>query len=266
MVTDPADRLITGLGKSNFRVYEDEVEQQISQFSSEDAPVSVALLFDCSGSMGPKIRKARMAVSEFLKASNPEDEFSLIQFNDRARVAAPFTVDLQEIQNRLTFVESKGRTALLDAIALALDQMKGARHARKALLIISDGGDNCSRFSDREIKKRVREADAQIYSVGIMEPRGRRFRSPEEAYGPALLDEIAAASGGRLYEVDDVDELRDIAVKIGSALRNLYVLGYAPSIPKQDGKYHRITVKVQQPVGLPKLRATFRPSYLAPSN
>jgi VWFA-related protein len=265
VVTDPLDRLVTGLEKDRFRVLEDGVEQQVTHFSTEDAPVSVVIVFDTSGSMGPKLQKSRMAVAQFLEVSNPEDEFALVQFSDRARLLEHFTADHDEIGNRLAFIQSRGRTALLDAIALSLNEMKNARHSRKAILIISDGGDNCSRFSDREIRRRVREADVQIYAVGVMEPRFRRGRTPEEAFGPSLLEDLASASGGRLYEADYLDDLADIAVKIGSALRNVYVLGYAPSTPKRDGKYHRITVKVSPPEGFAKIRASFRSSYLAPA-
>jgi len=263
MVTDRRDRLITGLEKEHFKLFEDKVEQVITHFASEDAPVSIGLVFDCSGSMGPKLQKSRAAVSEFLRTANSEDEFSLVLFNDHAQLAIPFTDRMEEIQNRMLFTESKGRTALLDAIYLSLHEMRHARYARKAILIISDGGDNCSRYSYREVKEYVREADVQIYSIGILEPYGIRGRTPEELSGPALLDEVAQETGGRLFEVDDLNELPDIANKIGAALRNQYVLGYMPAEVKHDGKYHRIQVKIDRPKGLPPLRATFRSGYYA---
>jgi len=263
MVTDRRDRLITGLEKEHFKLFEDKVEQVITHFASEDTPVSIGLVFDCSGSMGAKLQKSRAAVSEFLHTSNPEDEFSLVLFNDRAQLAIPFTDRIEEIQNRMLFTESKGRTALLDAIYLSLHEMGHAKHSRKAILIISDGGDNCSRYSYREVKNYVREADVQIYSIGILEPFGLRGRTPEELSGPTLLDEVAQETGGRLFEVDDLNELPDIATKIGAALRNQYVLGYMPSEAKHDGKYHRIQVKIERPKGLPPLRATFRSGYYA---
>jgi Ca-activated chloride channel homolog len=263
MVTDHRDRLITGLDKGHFKIFEDKVEQVITHFTSEDAPVSIGLVFDCSGSMGPKLQKSRAAVTEFLRTSNPEDEFSLVLFNDRAQLVNAFTDRIEDIQNRMLFTESKGRTALLDAIYLSLDEMKKAKHSRKAILIISDGGDNCSRYSYREVKNYVREADVQIYSIGILEPFGMRSRTPEEMNGPGLLDEISQQTGGRLFEVDDLNELPDIANKIGTALRNQYVLGYMPSDMKHDGKYHKIQVKIDRPKGLPPLRASFRTGYYA---
>jgi VWFA-related protein len=216
--------------------------------------------------MGQKLQRSRAAVSEFLKTSNTDDEFSLIQFADRAQILVDFTSHSEEVQNRLIYLQAHGRTALLDAICLAINEMKQAKHSRKAILIISDGGDNSSRYTVREIKDRVREADIQIYSIGIMEPLSGRMRSIEELAGPALLDELAHQSGGRMFEIENLNELPDVASKIGMALRNQYVLGYAPSAEKRDGKYHSVKVKVTRPKGLPALRTTFRTGYLAPSN
>jgi Ca-activated chloride channel family protein len=263
MVTDRQDRLITGLEKEHFKLFEDKIEQTITHFASEDVPVSIGIVFDCSGSMGAKLAKSRAAVAAFLKTANAEDEFSLVKFNDRAQLVMGFTDRSDDVRSQLMFLESKGRTALLDAIYLSMNEMKHAKHARKAILIISDGGDNCSRYTTREVKNRVREADVQIYSIGIMESFAGRRRTPEEFEGPALLDEIAQQSGGRLFEVDDLNELPDIAQKVGMALRNQYVLGYAPATEKRDGKYHKVQVRVARPKGLPPLRASFRSGYFA---
>jgi|ERR1035438_2681627 VWFA-related protein len=264
-VTDPMNRFVTGLEKENFKVFEDKKEQEISQFSSEDAPLSAGVIFDCSGSMGHKLEKSRLAVSEFFKTANPEDEFFLIQFNDTANLVQPFTQNLEEIQNRLTFTFSRGRTALLDAVFLGLHTMKRAKNPRKALLIISDGGDNNSRYTEAEIKNLVREADVQIYAIGIYEEGPARSRSPEESAGPALLATIAEQTGGRQYEVDNLNELPDVAAKIGVELRNQYVLGYSPQNLDRDGKYRHVVVKVIPPRGLPLLRPFWRLGYYAPS-
>lgn len=261
LVTDHNDRLITGLGKEHFKVFENRVEQVITQFGSVDTPVSIALVVDCSGSMGPKLDRSRAAVAEFLRTSNPEDEFMLVTFNDEARLLTRFTREVGEIQNQMIFIRSHGRTALIDAIYLALNEMRQAQHARKAILILSDGGDNSSRYSYHELRNLVREADVQIYSIGILDPADVRSRTPEELAGPALLHEIAAQTGGRLYTADYTRDLSVIASKIGAALRNEYVLGYSPSEPQRDGKYHRIQVKIEPPKGLPKVHATFRSGY-----
>jgi Ca-activated chloride channel family protein len=264
-VTDPLNRFVTGLDKENFKVFEDKKEQEISQFSSEDAPLSIGVIFDCSGSMGRKLEKSRLAVAQFFKTANPDDEFFLIQFNDSADLIQPFTKNLEEIQNRLTFTQSKGRTALLDAIYLALNEMKKARNPRKAMLIISDGGDNTSRYTEPEIRNRVKEADVQMYAIGIYEPIAARGRTPEEAAGQGLLSELAEITGGRQYPVDNVNELPDIAAKIGVELRNQYVLGYSPQNLERDGKYRKVQVKLIQPRGLPQLRSSHKMGYYAPS-
>jgi len=264
-VTDPLNRFVTGLEKQHFKVYEDKVEQTITHFASEDAPLSVGFVFDVSGSMGAKLRKSREAVAQFLKTTNPEDEFFLIQFSDRPELVLPFTQEPEEIQNRLAFTQSKGRTALLDAIYLALHEMKKARNPRKAILIVSDGGDNSSRYTESEIKNLVREADVQIYAIGIFEPIASRGRTAEELAGPGLLSEIAEHTGGRHFPVENVNELPDIAAKIGIELRNQYILGYSPTNRQKDGKYRRVQVKLVQPKGLPPLRAFWRLGYYAPS-
>ena len=263
-VTDPLNRFVTGLEKENFKVLEDKKEQTISQFSSEDAPLSVGVIFDCSGSMGHKLEKSRLAVSQFFKTANPEDEFFLVQFSNAAELAQPFTGNLEEIQNRLTFTQSKGRTALLDAIYLGLHEMKKAKNPRKALLVISDGGDNNSRYTEQEIKNLVKEADVQIYAIGIYEAMAARGRTPEEAAGEGLMTEIAEQTGGRQYPVDNLNELPDVAAKIGVELRNQYVLGYSPLNPSHDGKYRHVVVKLVQPRGMPTLRPFWRQGYYAP--
>jgi Ca-activated chloride channel homolog len=264
-VTDPMNRFVTGLDKDFFRLWEDNNEQTIAQFSSEDAPLSVGLVFDSSGSMGSKLHKSRQAAAQFFKTANPEDEFFLIQFNDRAELMVPFTHNTEEIQNRLTFTQAKGRTALLDAVHLAINQMKKAKNPRKAILILSDGGDNSSRYTESEIRNIVREADVQIYAMGIFEPAGGRGRTAEELSGPGLLTEIAEQTGGRHFPVENINELPDVAAKIGVELRNQYVLGYAPTNLARDGKYRRVKVKVNQPRWFPTLRAFWRLGYYAPT-
>jgi Ca-activated chloride channel family protein len=263
-VTDPLNRFVTGLEKEHFKLFEDKVEQKITQFSSEDAPLSVGLVFDASGSMGNKLQKSRQAAAQFFKTANPEDEFFLIEFNDKPELVSPFTTNTEEIQNKLTFTQAKGRTALLDALYLAMNQMKKARNPRKAVLILSDGGDNSSRYTESEIKNLVREADVQVYAIGIFEPIAGRGRSAEELSGPGLLTELTEQTGGRHFPVENLNELPDIAAKIGIELRNQYLLGYAPVNQEKDGKYRRVKVQLQQPRGLPPLKAFFRLGYYAP--
>ena len=264
-VTDPLNRFVTGLEKEHFRLYEDKIQQEISQFSSEDAPISIGLVFDTSGSMGSKLQMSRQAAIEFFKTSNPADEFFLVQFNERPELSVPFTSDTDKIQSVLMFTQSKGRTALLDSVYLAMHEMKKAKNPRKALLIISDGGDNSSRYTETEIRNSVRESDVQIFSIGIFESMGGRGRTPEEAAGPGLLNVLSEQTGGREYTVENVAELPDIAAKIGIELRNEYILGYTPKNRERDGKYRRVQVKLNQLRGFPPLKAFFRLGYYAPT-
>ena len=264
-VTDPYDRIVTGLDQDNFEVFDDKVEQKIESFSTEDAPIAVGMIFDNSGSMGDKIQKSREAALQFFKTSNPQDEFMLIKFSDRPDLITGFTSKFDTLQDRLLFVKSGGKTALLDAIYLGLSEMKKASTNRKALLVISDGGDNHSRYTENDIKKAVKESDVQIYAVGIFEPLTSRARTPEEAGGPSLLAELAEISGGRMFSVEDPNELPDIAEKISIELRNQYVLGYRPSNLVRDGRWRRIKVKLNPPRGLPPLQVYARTGYYAPT-
>ena len=187
-------------------------------------------------------------------------------FADDAKLVQPFTTNLEEIQNRLTFTQSKGETALLDAVYMSLHEMKKGKNPRKALLLITDGGDNNSRYTQSEIKNLVREADVQIYAMGIYESSSARGRTVEEAAGPGLLTEIAEQTGGRQYPVENMNEMPDIAAKIGTELRNQYMIGYRPENQDRDGKFRRVTVKLVQPRGMPLLRPFFKQGYYAPSH
>jgi VWFA-related protein len=213
--------------------------------------------------MGDKLRKSREAVAAFLKTANARDEFFLVQFNDQPELVVPFTPQPEEIQDGLALAECKGETALLDAVYLAIHEMKKGRKGRKAILIISDGGENASRYSRSEVKKLVKEADVQIYSMGMFASIG--LRPPGEISGPRLLSEISEQTGGRHIAVNSSAELPDVAAKIGLELRNQYVLGYYSTNQNRDGKYRRVQVRLLQRTGLPPLKATFRQGYYAPS-
>jgi Ca-activated chloride channel family protein len=261
-VTDPMNRLVTGLEKDNFQLYDGSQAQLIRHFSSEDEPISLGVIFDLSGSMHDKIDKSKQAVIEFFKTANPQDEFFVITFNNKPELLADFTTSIEDIQGKLVYTVPKGRTALLDAIYLGMNKMKQAKHPKKALLIISDGGDNSSRYTEGEIKNLIREADVQIYSIGIFD---NSPATAEEKYGPYMLNEISENTGGRLFRIDDVNELADVATKIGIELRNQYVLGYRPTNPARDGKWRKIKVKLNPPKGLPPLIVHAKTGYYAPS-
>jgi Ca-activated chloride channel family protein len=260
-VTDPLNRLVTGLEKENFVLLEQNIKQDIKHFSSEDAPLSLGVVFDLSTSMKNKIDKAKEAVVEFFKTANPQDEFFMVTFADRPELLHDFTSSIEDIQGKLVYAVPKGQTALLDAVYLAMNRMKAAKHAKRALLVISDGGDNHSRYTDNEIKRLVQESDVQIYAIGIFDP----YRSTsEEIRGPYLLAELTDATGGRTFSINDVSELSDTAVKIGVELRNQYVLGYRPSNKVRDGKWRKLKVKLNAPKGLPILNVHARQGYYAP--
>jgi Ca-activated chloride channel homolog len=262
-VCDPHFHPVTGLEKDHFKVFDDRVEQTVTHFAMDDEPVVVGVVLDTSASMGTKMRRAREAAAAFFKTANPEDEFFLVEFNDRPKLSVPLTGDPGAIQTQLTFTQSRGRTALLDAVMLALHEVKKSSKKRKSLLIISDGGDNASRYREREVRNFVRESDVLIYAIGVFEPYELR-RTKEEWLGPGLLATIAADTGGRHFPADTTD-LPDVASKIGIELRNRYVLGFSPTASQRDGRYHRVEVKVIPPHGMPPLRTSWRLGYYAPA-
>lgn len=263
-VTDPYGRLVTGLEQDSFRVFEDNVEQEIVRFSSEDVPISIGVIFDMSASMTDKIDKSRLAAVQFFRTANPQDEFFLVDFNDRAQLASPFTASVDELQNRLMFTSAHGATALYDGIYLGLSQMKGAHNAKKALLIISDGGDNHSRYTQSDVRSFVKEADVQIYAIGLFTPGGGP--TPEEQAGPTLLSDLTTMTGGRTFGVRQIGELPDIASKISMELRNQYVIGYRPTDRAHDGKWRKIKIKLRPPKGLPPLNVFAKSGYFGPGH
>jgi Ca-activated chloride channel homolog len=263
-ITDARGHLVTDLQKENFQIFEEKTEQAVRYFSTEESPVSVALVLDFSHSMTKKFPQLREAVTEFLQSANPEDEFCLIEFRDRAELSIGFTPSLQVIQNRVALAQPEGRTALLDAVYLGLRQMKKARNPRKALLIISDGGDNHSRFSAREVESLARESDAETYTIGIRDGADPSLGEYELIWGANLLSEISEQGGGHYFEIDHARDLPEIAARIGRELRQQYVLGYISTNQGHDGKYRRVQVKVVRSPGQPKLWAYWRRGYYAP--
>lgn len=261
-ITDPMNRLVTGLDRDNFNLFEGKDRQEIRTFSSEDAPVSLGVIFDMSGSMGSKIERAREAVIEFFKTANPQDEFFMITFADKPEEIADFTSSVDDIQGKLLYTIPKGRTALLDAIYLGVTKMRQAKYPKKALLIISDGGDNHSRYTEGEIRSMVKEADVLMYAIGIYD---HYFPTEEERLGPALLADVTELTGGRAFTIDNPNDLADVSTKIGIELRNQYVLGYRPNNPVHDGKWRKIKVKLIPPKGLPPLRVYAKTGYYAPT-
>jgi len=261
-ITDQRDRIVTGLDQSNFRLFDGKQPQTIKHFSSEDAPVSLGIVLDLSSSMSKKIDWARQAITEFCKAANPLDEFFMVTFADRPELALDFTKQPDDIQRRLAFTNTQGRTALLDAVYLSLNQMHHAQYEKRALLIISDGGDNRSRYTESEIRSMVEEADVEIYSIGIFDGGSQ---VPEEVNGPILLEEIAGLTGGRAFAIDNVNLLPALAVRVGAELRNQYMLAYKPDDSQRNGKWHKIKIKLTVPNSLWPLWIHAKPGYYAPA-
>ncbi len=264
-VTDTANRFVLGLQKEDFQVFEDGVEQTIAHFSGEDAPISVGLAFDESGSMDVKLRRSRDAAAQLLKTMNGDDEAFLVEFNDKARVSVPFTSKPQEIETALTNSQPGGLTAMFDAIDTAVHEMKRAKNPRKAIVIVSDGGDNSSHYTASQIEALVREADVEIYAMGVFEATFSLGLSTEEVSGPKLLSEIATQTGGRAFAATLSSDLPAVAARIAIELRNQYVLAYYPKDEVHDGKYHKVEVKLAQPKGISAIKAHWRTGYYAPS-
>lgn len=262
-VTDGMQRVVTGLSRDNFEVFDGKKPQTIQDFSSEDVPVSVGIILDSSGSMQDKWERVRDAVNQFCDTANPEDEFFMVVFSDQPHLASDFTTSPEELQKNLLFTQPKGRTALLDAIQMGLRKMKNAKYGRRALLIISDGGDNHSRYSETEIKSIAKESDVMIYSIGVFD---RYVPTMEEAQGPALLSEITAPTGGRAFTLENPSEMPEVARHIGMELRTQYVLAYRPQDVAHDGKWHRISVKLRLPKHLPFLQAHAKTGYYSTPN
>jgi Ca-activated chloride channel family protein len=266
-VTDGKGRVVDGLQKEHFALYEDKVEQQITHFASEDAPVSIGLVFDTSDSMAPKLQRAREAVGALLNNTNPEDEFFLVQFSDHAQLLVNLTKQTEEIRKHVAMMEIGGTTALLDAVTVALHEMRNARHNRRAIIIISDGEDNASHCSVRDLKKEVREGNVLIYAIGIADSSASaQGWPPPRLTGSPLLDEIATQTGGRLFEVNRLKQLPGITSKISEWLRKQYVLAYAPpSDTHKNGGYRHVQIKITKPTGFPRLHAFWRLGYYAPA-
>jgi VWFA-related protein len=256
-VNDNYNRPVSGLERDNFRVFDDKIEQAITSFSMEDEPVAVGLVFDTSGSMSGAEREERAAATEFFKTANPEDEFALVEFDSAPRLVVPVTPDPAKITYQLLFTHTRGSTALLDAVFLGLHEIKKSNKKRKALVVISDGGENSSRYTSTEIKNVVKESDVLIYSIGV-------FADPNYTDAGGVLNSISEQTGGRMFRTQGM-RLSDIAQKISIDLRNRYLLGYVPSNRERNGRYHQVEVRIVAPKGLPSVRAHWRTGYYAPT-
>jgi Ca-activated chloride channel family protein len=261
-VSDSKGRIVTGLQRDNFRIWEDKVEQKVEYFSSEDIPMSIGLVFDATGSMADKISTARDAAVTFLRLGNREDEYFLVTFSQRSTLVEPFTTDISRLQDHMLCTPAKGMTPLFDAVYLGLETMRNAKNNRKALLLITDGEDNHSRYSFQDIKEFVREQDVQIFVIGIVNPSGEL--APEQG-GRAIIEDLAHISGGEAFFPDSVDQLEDICSKIALELKNQYVLGYHSTNKAKDGKWRKLSLKINPPRSMPNLSVHGKTGYYAES-
>ena len=264
-VTDPYGRYVSGLGKNAFTIFDNNQEQEITYFSDADAPVSVGILFDVSGSMnGDKINKARKALERFIGTSHPSDEYFLIAFNSRAQLLMDRTRDGEALLRKLTLIRPKDNTALYDAVYLGVERVTRGTHQKRAMLIISDGQDNASRYNFGEVRRLMKESDVVTYSVGIMD-RGDSASSVG-MQGQAFLDELSSVTGGKSFYPQTDIEMDEIFERIALELRNQYSIGYIPKDFQPDGKWRKVKVKVNAPRGLPRLTVRSREGYYASPN
>ena len=263
-VTDTYGRYVSGLSKSAFAVFDNKQQQDITFFSDDDSPVSVGVIFDVSGSMsGEKVKRARDALSKFIQTSHDSDEYFLIAFNSRAQLLLDRTRDGDSILNKLTFVETKSQTALYDACYLGVEKVQRGAHPKRALLLISDGQDNDSRYTFNELRKLLKESDVTLYAIGILS--GSDAGSSLGMEGQGILDELSGVSGGKAFFPRSPAEMDDIFEQIALELRHQYSIGYKPDTFVNDGKWHRVKVKVTAPRGLPKLFVRSKEGYYATS-
>jgi Ca-activated chloride channel family protein len=261
-VSDSKGRMVTGLQQDNFRIWEDKVEQKVEYFSSEDTLMSIGLIFDATGSMADKISTARDAAASFLRVGNPDDEYFLVTFSQRVTLVEPFTTDISRLQNHMLFTPAKGLTPLFDAVYLGLETMKTAKNKRKALLLITDGEDNHSRYSFADIKEFAKEQDVEVFVIGIVNPSGEL--APGQS-GRTTIENLAQTSDGEAFFPESVDQLEDICNKIGLELRNQYVLGYHSTNRAKDGRWRKIRLKMNPPKGISYLSVHAKTGYYAES-
>lgn len=250
-VTDPYGRPVEGLRKQDFRLLEDGVEQDLSDFFIEDGPISIGIVLDVSASIRNKLAETRQTIGEFLGFSLPGDEFFLVTFRDQPEIVHGFTTKPEDIEAELAGVQPSGWTALYDAMVLAINNMKRAGRNRRVLLVLTDGGDNNSRYSQAEVKNLIREANVRILSISVQSHS-------------TILDKLAAESGGRAYQARKLEELPEVAAAAGAEAHAEYVLGFIPANELRNGKYHTVKVEVVPPVADPRLHVSWRRGYYAP--
>jgi Ca-activated chloride channel family protein len=243
-VTDAEERYVVGLEKQNFHVWEDKVEQQVEYFSTENAPISVGLIFDASGSMQPMLKYAQQAALAFLETADANDEYFLVEFNDKPHITVDMTKDIAKLQEHIIFIPAKGSTALYDAVYVGMEKLKKASYPKRALIAITDGDENHSRYSFSNLRDFVREQNVQIFSIGA----------------EGGINNLVESTGGYAFHGDG---LADICQKIAIELKNEYVVGYRSTNHAKDGRWRKVQLKVDTPRGLSKLKVRAKAGYYA---
>lgn len=250
-VMDPFGRFVTGLTKRNFEVVDDGVKQEIAHFSDDDAPVTLGIVYDVSGSMGDLTSRSFLALKRLFETSHQDDEYFIIAFNDRAKLVQDFTTSPSEIMSRVIFVKAKGSTALYDGVYLGLEKARQGRHHKKALLIISDGEENSSRYNGRELREMLKESDVPVYSIGISQLYA----------GMGTLQSLSAWSGGMAFAPEDEPQTRDIYTRIALMLRHQYAIGFYPTDAATNIDWHKVRINITAPKGLGRLALNYKKGY-----
>ena len=250
-VADRLGRFVTGLEKRNFQVFDDGVQQEIAHFSDEDAPLTLGIIYDVSGSMGDLTSRSFQALKKFFDTSHQDDEYFIIAFNNRAQLVQDFTTSPDEIMNRVIFVKAKGSTALYDGVYLGLEKARQGRHRKKALLIISDGEENSSRYSGGELREMLKESDVPVYGIGISQLYG----------GMGTLQSLSGWSGGMTFAPMDEPQTRDIYTRIALMLRHQYAIAFYPSDATSEIDWHKVRINITAPKGLGRLSVSYKKTY-----
>ena len=249
-VSDKSGKLITDIPQKAFKVYENGAEQPIKVFRREDVPISLGIIIDNSGSMREKRQKVETASLDLVKASNPQDEVFIVNFNDDAWLDVPFTSDIKKMEEGVAKIDSRGGTAMRDAINLSMDYLKKeGKKQKKVLLVITDGNDNASSISLEKLVTRAQQEEVLIYSIGLLNEEERR----EARIAKRALDELTRESGGMAFYPKAVSEVDQITLEVAHEIRNQYTIGYSPTLQAMDGSFRQIRVTVSGP-GHPVVR------------
>ncbi len=267
-VLDKDGRPVNGLTKNDFAIFEDNVQQQIKIFKHEDIPLSLGLVIDNSGSMRNKRERVNSATLTFARESNPEDETFIVNFDDAAYLEQDFTGSIGDLIDALDNIDTRGETALYDAVYLSVDHVKAGKKDKRVLLLISDGEDNVSKYGLNKVIDALRESKVTLYAIGLLEEndqRGGLFKKPPSKKAKEVLQKFAEITGGQAYFPKSLDEVEELVKDIAHEIRNHYTVSYTPSNRKLDGSWREIRVKVNPPKTTTKVTVHTKQGYFAPN-